>query len=142
MLSKSAEYAIRAMIYLEVKSDGKSNLGIKAIADEIGSPVHFTAKILQVLAKQGLISSIKGPNGGFCINKDAPPVKLIQVIEAIDGKRIFTGCIIGLKNCSDSNPCPIHNEYKVARNKLLIMFNERSIRDIAFNNNKLILKRK
>ena len=139
MLSKTSEYAIRALIYIAYKSKDGSKLGIKEVAEEIDSPVHFTGKILQTLAKQGLISSTKGPNGGFFIEAEAAPVPLMQVIHAIDGKKIFNGCVLGLKYCSDVHPCPIHDEYKSARTKLLKMFNERTIQDITKGSKKDIL---
>jgi Rrf2 family iron-sulfur cluster assembly transcriptional regulator len=69
MFSKSCEYAIRAAIYIAAESSEDSKVGIKDICDHIEAPKHFTAKILQVLTKNKIVSSQKGVNGGFYIDK-------------------------------------------------------------------------
>lgn len=79
MFSKACEYAIRAVIYISIRSIAGSKLSIKEIAKEIDSPLHFTAKILQTLSREGIISSIKGPNGGFYINQKQSPSPLMPL---------------------------------------------------------------
>jgi len=121
MFSKACEYAIRASLYISIKSIDGSKLGIKEIAKEIDSPAHFTAKILQTLTREGIISSIKGPNGGFFLDPDAKPVPLTAIVKAIDGDNILHSCSLGLKECSDRFPCPIHKERlrKIMKEKTL-----------------------
>ncbi len=131
MFSKTCEYGIRAVVYIMTQSRQGKKMGVKEIAAEIDAPEFFTAKILQALAKKNVISSGKGPNGGFYIDKDQEDLKLIDLIIAIDGDRIFTGCALGLKYCSSSNPCPIHNEFKVVRDLLEKTLSEKSIKELA-----------
>jgi Rrf2 family transcriptional regulator, iron-sulfur cluster assembly transcription factor len=118
MFSKACEYGIRAMIYIAHKSGEAERVGIKDIAKSVDSPEAFLAKILQDLSRKGLVQSVKGPNGGFFLEKKGLQVSLADVVSAIDGDQLFNGCGLGLKVCSEKNPCPIHDEFKAIRNKL------------------------
>jgi Rrf2 family iron-sulfur cluster assembly transcriptional regulator len=131
MFSKACEYGIRAMIYIVANSAEGKKAGIKEVASSTGSPEAFMGKILQSLAKQGLISSSKGPNGGFYIEKVAEEIPLLKVVSAIDGPSMFTDCGLGLKQCSSAFPCPIHNQYKEIRDKLMIMLSKNTIQGLA-----------
>ena len=126
ILSKSCEYAIKATIYIASKSrDGKKS-GIVEISDEIGSPQYFTAKILQTLVKETVISSTKGPTGGFYMDI-YKPLHLIDIVKAIDGDAIFSSCALGLKKCSAKNPCPMHKQIAPIRSKLLQLFSQKTV---------------
>lgn len=131
MFSKACEYGIRAVIYIWSQNNKGIKLGIKDICREIDAPEFFTAKILQSLAKQGIISSAKGPNGGFYIKKEQENLALIDLVTAIDGNQIFEGCGLGLKVCSEVNPCPIHYQFKSIREQLKTMLVGTSIKDLA-----------
>jgi len=67
MFSKACEYGLRATIYIAQKSSEENKIGIEEISRAIDSPLHFTGKILQSLTRARVVSSIKGPNGGFYI---------------------------------------------------------------------------
>lgn len=118
MFSKACEYAIRAMIFIAKKSAEGSTTGIMEIAKGIGAPQHFIAKILQELRRQGLVQSNKGPNGGFFIDDPKEKITLADVVRAIDGDRIFSGCAIGLQKCNAKKPCPLHDEFKLIRQNI------------------------
>ena len=118
MLSKTCEYALRAMIYIAQQSRDGSMINIKEIAGKINSPEIFIGKILQGLSKQGFLQSSKGRYGGFYISDDEAKHSLADIITAIDGNKMFQGCGLGLAFCSETNPCPIHNTYKEARDQL------------------------
>lgn len=126
MFSKTCQYAIRAVIYISKKSSKGERVGIKEIAKGIDSPDHFTAKILQELKKKGLIESFKGPNGGFFIAEDSN-CTIADIVKAIDGDRVFTGCALGLNYCSEAKPCPIHHEFKKVREELSRILNNAKI---------------
>ncbi len=131
MFSKSCEYGIRAVIFIVAKSQSGQRVGIKEICNDVGAPEHFTAKILQILSRLELIRSIKGPNGGFYVEEDAPPILLIDIVRAIDGNKLFTGCGLGLKECSEKKPCPIHYEFKEIRDALREMLANTSIQGLT-----------
>jgi Rrf2 family transcriptional regulator, iron-sulfur cluster assembly transcription factor len=142
MFSKACKYAIKSLVYLASRAEEDRKIGLTEIADAIDSPMHFTAKIMQVLSKQGIVSSTKGPNGGFFIEKAAPDIYLIQVVSAIDGLAHLSGCGLGLKGCSAEHPCPIHNEFSEVRDKLSQLMRGQTIQQLAaeMSNGKSYLK--
>ena len=118
IFSKTCEYAIRAVFYIAHKSSLGNKVGIKEIAVAIDSPELYLAKILQDLSRKGLISSTKGPNGGFYIEEDSFNRPLSDIVEAVDGNGLFYGCALGLKQCSEINPCPLHEQFKALRTQI------------------------
>lgn len=132
MFSKACEYGIKAIIHIAVLSQEGKRVGLKEIAKEIDSPEAFTAKILQILAKNSLIQSTKGPNGGFELDaKQMKKIKLSDIVSAIDGDSIYKGCGLGLKECSEKRPCPVHDKFKKIRNDLRKMLEETTILMLA-----------
>jgi Rrf2 family protein len=119
MFSKTCEYAIRAVLFIARKSSNNgSRVGIKEIADGIGAPEYFIAKILQDLSRRGLVQSMKGPGGGFYFESESLNYTLADIVRTIDGDRIFNGCALGLNHCSEVQPCPLHNDFKKIRKEL------------------------
>lgn len=118
VFSKTCEYAIRAVFFIAHKTADGGRVGIKEIANGIDSPEHFLAKILQDLSRKGIVQSAKGPNGGFYLDAEALKRPLTDIVEAVDGNAIFTGCALGLKQCSEVNPCPLHSQFKFIRSKI------------------------
>lgn len=137
MLSNTCKYAIRAVIYLAVNYDGNNMIGIKQIAKDLELPSPFLGKILQTLAKQKLISSFKGPHGGFGLIKPASEIKLIDIVEIIDGLDVFNNCIVGLAICKNEEDkkelCPFHLKSDPIRNELYELFKNQTIGDLATN---------
>lgn len=132
MFSKACEYGIRATLYVASKAAANERVSLKDIAREIESPPAFTAKIMQQLARNGVVQSLKGPTGGFSIEKErVGDVRLIDVVEAIDGDRVFNGCGLGLKSCNAKFPCPIHDQFAAVRDGLKDMLERTSVIDIA-----------
>ncbi len=84
IFSKSSEYAIRAFLYLADHEPGKLVMA-KQIAEEAGLPSHFLAKLLQQLARKGLVKSNKGPSGGFTLGMAPKDITLYRIVEAVDG---------------------------------------------------------
>jgi len=121
MFSKTCEYAIRALIYIAQKSKDGGRIGIKDIALGIDSPEYFIAKILQDLSRKGFVQSAKGPNGGFYMDDNNLGLSVADIVREIDGGRLFSGCGLGLKECSENHPCPIHNEFKYIRQAIQVM---------------------
>lgn len=137
MFSKACEYAIKAMIFIAMKSKQQSRVGLNDIAFEIDSPVSFTAKILQKLVKAKLLDSLKGPTGGFVINeKKASEMKLSHIVSAIDGDTVYMGCGLGFKDCNDLRPCPVHHRFKLVRSELRDMLEETNIASLTTDINK------
>jgi len=131
MFSKTCEYGIRAVIYLSSENKVGRKVSLQEICEAIEAPSHYTAKILQTLSRNRIINSQKGVHGGFFLDRFQSDLKLIDIVEAIDGKALFTGCGLGLKQCSDEDPCPIHDKFKGVRNDLKKMLQETTIEDLG-----------
>jgi Rrf2 family transcriptional regulator, iron-sulfur cluster assembly transcription factor len=132
MLSNTSKYAIRAVIYLALKSKNGIKIGIKQISSELDIPMPFLGKILQSLAKHKLLSSTKGPHGGFGLGKNAYDISLMDIVEVIDGLDNFDSCVLGLKTCTDDEQhCPIHRNYASIRQQLKQLFQTENIGALA-----------
>jgi len=132
MFSKTTEYALRATIYIAQKSTDEHKLSLKEIAENIDSPLSFTAKILQVLSKRGkIIKASRGANGGYYISKQAQQLPISKIIIAIGGDTVILNCVLGLPNCSDMQPCPLHQKYKSLKIQLFKMFEETTIESLV-----------
>jgi len=132
MFSKACEHGIKALIYIATQSLEGRRIKIGSIAAHSGTPEAFTAKVLGKLSKSGLLVSAKGPQGGFELSMhQMQSITLAEIVEAIDGNSIFTGCGLGLKNCNDSNPCPLHHKFLIVRSELKNMLTSTSIYDLA-----------
>lgn len=132
MFSKSCEYGLRAIIFIAEKSRKKEKVGITAISEAIDSPQAFTAKILQQLTKNNIIHSIKGPTGGFEIDENnMKKITLSKVVSTIDGEAIYKGCGLGLKNCNEKAPCPLHFKFIAIREELRKMLESTTLFALA-----------
>ena len=127
MLSNACQYAIRSVLYLSIHSDEKTRIGVKKVAAELETPQPFLAKLLQQLAKSNLVSSIKGPNGGFYLTEKNSKNSLWDIVKCIDGVEKFETCFLGLSTCSDENPCPVHFIVSPFKDKLLNDFRDKTI---------------
>lgn len=135
MFSKTCEYAIRAIIFIAQRTCGGSRVGIKEIAKNIASPEHFIAKVLQDMVRSGLILSAKGPHGGFYMDEHCINHTLAEIVEATDGNKIFSGCALGLKKCSEEKPCPIHHKYKAIREDIRYLMESTTVTELVNNPN-------
>jgi Rrf2 family protein len=107
MFSKACEYAIRAMVFLASVTAEGERLTAREVARATHSPEAFTAKTLQALVKAGILASVKGPGGGFLLPRRlADRTRLSDIVSAIDGHGMYTGCGLGLRQCSATRPCP------------------------------------
>jgi Rrf2 family transcriptional regulator, iron-sulfur cluster assembly transcription factor len=135
MLSSSCKYGIRAVAYIASKSEDNEKIGIKQISEDLSLPTPFLAKILQLLAKQKILSSSKGPHGGFSLLKDPKNITLLDIIVTIDGRDLIENCIIHNTKCScvgeEGLFCPLHDEYSRIRENLVKIFSRKTIYSIV-----------
>lgn len=136
MISKTCGYAIRTMVLLNEHHGEK--LGVVQIAEQLDIPQHFLSKILKDLAKHHLISSVKGPHGGYFSNKTTPEIQLIQIVQVIDGLGVLEKCFLGKEQCNEANPCALHSEFEKARHQLFQVFNVKKIKDFKPNETDLV----
>ena len=131
MFSKTTEYALRATIYIAQKSTEENKLGIEEISNAIDSPQSFTAKILQLLTRDKIVSSVRGPNGGFYISEKAKKLPARSILQAMGEAEVLEKCVLGLKKCSEVQPCPMHSQYKSIRQQLIQLFVTKTIQQLA-----------
>ena len=132
MLSNTSKYALRAVIYLSVNTRNGGKIGIKKISSDLDVPTPFLGKILQTLAKHKLLSSTKGPSGGFGLGKPADKIFLMDVVEIVDGIDNFHKCAIGVKYCSEQEyPCALHSRYARLRDEMKDLFKSETIEEVA-----------
>lgn len=132
MFSKATEIALRAVIYIAQKSTGEKKLGLDEIAKGIDSPKSFTAKILQKMtADNALVSSTRGPNGGFYLSDKNRKKPVRTIISIMEEDEVIDRCVLGLKQCSEARPCPIHAEYKLIKRQLFHLFETKTIQSLA-----------
>lgn len=131
MFSKSCQYALQAVIAIAMQQSTGKAVGLQEIASSQEIPSHFLSKILQLLVKHKVLNSTKGPGGGFRFAKAPEEINLFRIVEIVDGLDIFDRCGIGLKECSDEFPCPIHNEYKLIKNRIRQLLTDKSIAELA-----------
>jgi Rrf2 family transcriptional regulator, iron-sulfur cluster assembly transcription factor len=135
MLSNSCRYGIRAVIYLAGQPANGGMTGIKKISTDLGLPTPFLAKILQLLAKQKILNSSKGPHGGFSLLKDPQKITLLDIVNSIDGQDVFTNCIMHNGSCegveNEKKHCPLHDDYEATRRELIKLFSQKTIYDLV-----------
>jgi len=143
MFSKSCEYALRAILYIGQQSAQNIKVSLPEISKAIDSPQAFTAKILQQLTRNTIVKSTKGPYGGFFINTDEmTKIKLSDVVKVMDGDSIYKGCGLGLKQCNEDAPCPIHFKFVKVRTELKDMLESTTLEMLVndMNTDKFHLK--
>ena len=131
MLSKAAEYAIRSMVYIWMMNQKGTRPGYRTIAVGVGSPEHFTAKVLQTMRRSNFIRAGKGRGGGFYFEDPNKELPVMEIIKAIDGEKFFSSCAFGFENCNCANPCPMHDEYKLIRDGFSEMVLKLTVQSMA-----------
>ncbi|MCX7547311.1 Rrf2 family transcriptional regulator [Xanthomarina sp. F1114] len=132
MFSKACEYAIKACVFIAMKSLEGERVNLREISTNIDTPEAFTAKILHQLAKKDILSSSKGPKGGFTIVKtQIDKIKASDIVSAIDGDSLYTGCALGFDTCDANQPCPMHHKFVDIRNDLKVMLDSTTLKELA-----------
>lgn len=132
MFSKACQYGIKASVYIASQSALGNRASLKDIAHNINSPEASTAKILHKLAKKNILTSLKGPTGGFDLpNGRAETILLCNIVEAIDGDSIYKGCALGFDSCDARKPCSLHNKFVGIRDNLKYMLENTSLYELA-----------
>ncbi len=136
MLGKTTEYAIRSLVYIYIQNMEGKRPGFKEIAKNIDSPEGFTGKVLQIITRNGLVSSMKGRGGGFYFDNPDNPLTLFNIIQVTEGQEFFHKCGFGLKSCDGDHPCPMHDEYVTVRDSSYNLVNKLTIQSLANKINK------
>jgi Rrf2 family protein len=111
MLSQTAEYALRALLYL-ARAARHQTVPAEVIAEALGAPRNYLSKTLNTLAKRGIVSSTRGPTGGFRLAVAPEDLTLAEVVRAFDEPRSRAVCLLGGRPCDDRRPCTVHFRWK------------------------------
>ncbi|PWD99743.1 RrF2 family transcriptional regulator [Marinilabilia rubra] len=134
MLSTTCKYAVRAIIFIGLKGSEESRVNARIIARELGIPMQFLSKILQIFVRKDLLRSFKGPTGGFYLARNAADITLLDIVEIIDGPGVFETCLIGNGSCKGSadkkERCPVHDRYSKVRKEVMDYFSSETVGDI------------
>ena len=130
IFSRQCEYALQAILYLALRPEGEMT-SIRELSRKLGIPYHFLGKILQDLTKKGLLSSLKGPAGGFTLGLPARDITLFHIVEAIDGVDITRSCVLGFPECSGKNPCAVHHKWSELRDGIYALMVGKNIAQLA-----------
>jgi Rrf2 family protein len=117
LYSRPSQYAIRALANLAAYPTGSFRM-TSDLAQEEGIPSPYLGKILQGLARAGVLRSQKGPGGGFSLAREPRQILLIDIIEAAEGTESLHSCAVGLAECNDEQPCPLHDHWKAVRDQI------------------------
>jgi len=110
MLSSTADYALRAILVLARHASGRA-LRADEIADATASPRNYMAKTLNALAKAGLVTSTRGPQGGFILACDPRELTVASIIDRFDEPRPQRRCLLGTGPCDPAHPCAAHERW-------------------------------
>ncbi len=128
ILSSACQDVIRALVFL---SKQKEFVQIKKITDALVMPYHFLSKNMQTVTKAGLVESKRGVEGGVRLAKPTADIKILDIINAIDGDKYFDMCILGIGSCETESPCALHEEWAKRKNELISLFEAISLADIT-----------
>ena len=130
MMTKTGLHAVRAMAALAKLPDG-AFAGAYHLARKIGAPQNYLAKLLQTMAREGLVVSQKGLGGGFRLARDPERITLLEVIEPIEHVSRWSECMLGRSECSERNPCVVHHQWKRVRDGYIRLLEGTTIADLA-----------
>lgn len=133
MLSNSVKYAIKAVLFLAINSNEEKRILVKDVARSIKVPRPYIAKLLQELSRQNIISSKRGPQGGFYLSETNLKESLMKIVVAIDGEKRLHSCILELEKCNLDAPCPMHHIVYPTKSKFIEYLSSETIGNFSKN---------
>lgn len=131
MLSNSSKYAIKGVLYLALNSNESNKIMVRDIFEVVHVPEAYLAKLLQELSRHGIISSVRGPKGGFYVSEDDRKRTLMDIIRVIDGEKRVNSCVMGIRNCDMDNPCVLHKLVGTNKSKFINVLENTTILDLT-----------
>jgi len=117
-ITRQADYALRAMVYLS-RIEPNQRAATKKIAEVQKIPPSFLAKIISQLSIAGLIHTSRGAHGGVVLSRPAAEISLLEVVEAIDGPIALNECTVAPGNCEMADDCPLHQIWQETQDELV-----------------------
>src|SRR5258708_10866169 len=131
-LSKKADYALMAMKHLALKSDSApSSTSAREIAEQYDIPIELMAKVLQRLARSGLLTSHQGTRGGYTLSRPTASISVADIIQAIDGPLTVTACSTQDEACEQFEKCNVRDPLWRIKDRILAALAQCSLADIS-----------
>lgn len=106
-LSKTTEYAIRAMSYLAGRPEDA--VSVAQLAETLAIPYKYLARLMTQLSQAGLLQSTQGKKGGYRIARPLEEIYIHQIVEVVEGLENYHRCVLGYAQCDDQDPCCMHH---------------------------------
>ena len=132
-ITRQADYAVRAVLYLARKSEQR--IATSVIAEEQHIPPSFLAKIISQLSIAGLLHTSRGARGGVTLARESKDVTLLEVVEAIDGPIQLNECVENTGACSFTHGCPMRPIWCEAQEDLVDRLKNTSFADMVMRKN-------
>jgi Rrf2 family protein len=129
VISRSSEYAIRALTYMALQEADTFHLA-QDMARELSIPPAFLGKVLQPLVTRGILASQRGRGGGFRLVRPANAVHLAEIIATQENLERSRQCVLGQGDCSDEHACPLHKEWRSRTDSFLEQLEHTSLADL------------
>jgi len=130
IFSKSCEYALQASLFLAKQTKDEFVL-LREISDKLDIPHHFLSKVLQTLTRADVVTSYKGAKGGFTLARASKDIYLMEIVRAMDGDKFLEECVLGFPGCSDRTPCPVHPQWKRAKEIVMNMLQKKTLAGLS-----------
>ena len=130
-LSKKADYALLAMKHLARKPDAAASTSAREIAEQYDIPIELMAKVLQRLARSGLLTSHQGTRGGYTLSRETASISVADIIQAIDGPLTVTACSSDDEQCEQFMKCNIRDPLWKIKDRILSALAECSLTEIS-----------
>jgi len=117
LLSRASQYTLQALIYLARQPIGKT-VSARHIANELGLPVFYLAKLIQAPTRAGWLTTACGRGGGVKLNTDAVTITLLDILQLTHSRRVTRECLLGFKICDDKTACVMHCQWKPIEQEL------------------------
>ncbi|AUP78981.1 RrF2 family transcriptional regulator [Flavivirga eckloniae] len=131
MLSNSSKYAIKAVLFIALNASEENKVMAKDISQPINVPQAYIAKLLQELVKKGIVSSVRGPKGGFYLDEINMNHSIMSIVSVIDGEKKLNSCMMSLEKCNEEKPCPLHSILVTSRSQILNSLKNKTIRALV-----------
>jgi len=129
MLSQTAEYALRTVVFLADRSDVP--VRIDEIAAALDIPRNYLSKVLHRLAQESILTSARGQGGGFRLASPADRIRLLDVVEPFDHLGSQRRCLLGREVCNDQRACEAHAAWKEVGTRVAAFFAGTTVADLA-----------
>jgi len=130
VFSKSFGYALRGVLYVAMLNGNKARVQLDEIAEQLSVPRHFLGKVMKNLVKEGVLSSMKGPYGGFYINDQTMQVHLFKLMEITGEVEELSTCVLRLRKCNALHPCPMHKQIESMRKQWRSLLSSTTVGDL------------